>query len=249
LENNIENLLSLFESVSLSDIENVSFMKRRDTKFLIRSSALPKILESIQENYKVLGIEGKNLFQYQSQYFDTPQLKFYHDHHNGKTKRIKVRIRNYVESKLNFLEIKQQDPKGHTEKSRMSIQGFYQTLPEVYEHFIKDQTTLDLVLSPTLQIKFKRFTLVNLEQMERITIDSNLSYVKDDDLKNIHHICIIELKQEKFNRASVLFQSLKKLGVRPTGFSKYCLGMIQLHPNIKSNAFKPNLLKIQKLST
>jgi hypothetical protein len=39
-------------------------------------------------------------------YFDTDSKRFYHDHHNGKVKRTKIRMRNYVESNLTFLEIK-----------------------------------------------------------------------------------------------------------------------------------------------
>ncbi|XQF91528.1 VTC domain-containing protein (plasmid) [Pseudoalteromonas espejiana] len=59
-------------------------MNRVDSKFMLPLSFLPELLTHIQGQYRVLDIQGKRLFSYYNQYFDTPELDLYKAHHNGK---------------------------------------------------------------------------------------------------------------------------------------------------------------------
>ena len=54
----------------------------------------------------ILEIEGHRIFTYDNNYFDTKDLQFYFNHHNGYVHRIKVRSRKYVETNTSFFEIK-----------------------------------------------------------------------------------------------------------------------------------------------
>ena len=59
---------------------------------------------------------------------------------------------------------------------------------------------------------------------------------------------ILELKQDKKNRDSVVFQEMKKLGVRESSFSKYITGSILMDDQLKYNNYKPILRHLIKAS-
>jgi hypothetical protein len=85
-------------SVDLQQLDEVSLLNRIDSKYLLNKNSLDLILPFISENYKVLEIGNNRIFTYENNYFDTQNLQFYHDHHNGYLNRIKVRSRKYLET-------------------------------------------------------------------------------------------------------------------------------------------------------
>ncbi len=127
---NIESQLNSFQAISLAEMDSVRLMDRVDTKFAISMAELPKLLHQLKGIYHVLEINGLRLPSYESMYFDDEQFSFYKAHHNGREERFKVRIRNYVESGLYFLEVKHR-LKGRVVKKRIRINGFEKDLSEV----------------------------------------------------------------------------------------------------------------------
>jgi len=240
--------LNQFSAISLSQMKGVELMKRTDTKFILAESKLNSILENIKESYHILEIDERRLMTYKSLYFDTDSKRFYHDHHNGKVKRTKIRMRNYVESNLTFLEIKKKDGKGNTSKSRLRIDQIDNSFSEKVTDYIKKKTGKTYQLQPYLWNHFNRFTLVSKTEKERVTIDMNLSYDYEESSKSFNKLVIIEVKQERLNRNSVIIKELKSQGILPFSISKYCIGMLSLHNELKYNAFKRKLLKINKLT-
>jgi len=238
--------LDIFDSISLDEMNNVSLMKRTDTKFVINERILSSVLESIKEDYRILQIGENRLMTYNSYYFDTPKNGLYTMHHNGRAGRIKVRMRNYVESDLCFLEVKVKDKKGDTVKSRIRIDGLTNELDATANEFISVTTQKTMNLTKSIENQFNRFTLVNTENKERVTVDVGLSF--DGTVLN-ENLVIVELKQEKLNRNSSLYTSLKAHGIGPFSISKYCIGMAATHPELKQNLFKSKFLKINKLTT
>ena len=197
---------------------------------------------------RVVEIKSNRITTYSSLYFDTPEHKFYKDHHNGKNNRTKIRIRKYVESDICFLEIKQKDGKGNTTKTRTSIPDFEPNLLEKSLEFIQHATQETFELKPIIWNQFNRVTLVNKTAKERLTIDVNLSFKKNGTLKTYDNLVIIELKQERFNRSSPIVQQLKSKQINPYSISKYCIGMIGIYNELKYNRFKEKLLKINKIT-
>ena len=242
--NTIEPIINQFSSISLKEMNSVSLMKRTDTKFVINKYQLVIVLESIKNNYKVLEIDANRIMSYSSLYFDTLENKFYNDHHNGKKNRTKIRQRKYVESDLCFLEIKQKNGKGETNKSRIQVNDFEKDLTNISKEFIANTTNKEYNLVPSLWNGFNRITLVNLASKERVTIDLNLSYNINDVKKEFENLVIIEVKQERFNRKSEIVKSLKSIRQNPYSISKYCIGMISLYNDLKYNLFKKKLIKI-----
>lgn len=171
LNQKISTCSDLFLPISLTEMEEVALMNRTDTKFILHSSHIEPLLKSVSKQYRILEIDGKRIMSYSSLYFDTPKNKFYHDHHNGKTNRAKVRIRKYEVSDLYFLEVKQKNGKGRTHKSRIPLSGFETNFSRTSTDFIATSLQQDYDLVPTLSNSFKRLTLVNLKDKERVTLD------------------------------------------------------------------------------
>jgi len=244
----ISNTLFNFKSISLKEMNAVSLMKRTDTKYTINIKSLDQILSDLQKEYQVLEIKNRRIMNYSSVYFDTPEFKFYFDHHNGRVHRTKIRQRKYVDSELTFLEIKQKNGKGETNKSRIEIPDFELGLSEKSKEFITEITGKKVDLQPALWNRFKRITLVNLKDNERATIDLNLAYSINDTEKSYNNLVVIEVKQHRFNRKSIIVKTLKQYRYNPYSISKYCIGMVHLYKNLKYNLFKKKVLKINKIS-
>jgi hypothetical protein len=244
---NIENIINKYSPISLEEMNSVALMKRTDTKFVINKSQLSIILNNLDVHYRILQIKEDRLMSYSSLYFDTTENKFYNDHHNGKNYRTKIRQRKYVESDLCFLEIKQKNGKGETNKSRIKIKDFELDLSESSNDFITSTTSQNYNLKPSLWNSFNRITLVNLENKERVTIDLNLSYKINEVKKNYENLVVVEVKQERFNRNSEIVKTLRSIRHHPYSISKYCIGMVSLYSDLKYNVFKKKVIKINKI--
>ena len=242
------HILKDFKRISLEEMNSVSLMKRTDTKFIIHKKELVPLLTNIKDRYKVLEIDGHRKMTYSSLYFDTPSKKFYHDHHNGKVNRTKIRIRKYVESAQCYLEVKQKDGTGRTHKTRISIPNFETDLSDESLSFIQKVTHKSFDLEPIIWNNFNRITLVNKTAQERLTIDFNLLFKQHDATKSYDNLVIIEVKQERFNRTSPVVYQLKKKQINPYSLSKYCIGMISMYQDLKYNRFKEKIIKINKLT-
>jgi hypothetical protein len=83
---------------------------------------------------------------------------------------------------------------------------------------------------------------------ERVTIDFNLSFTKDQEVKSLDKIIIVEVKQEGVNRNSPIIQALRNSREYPFSISKYCIGVLQHFQDVKYNRFKKKLLTIKKIS-
>ena len=53
-----------FSKITLTQMSNVSLMKRVDTKYLLTQDELLKILPLLQKDYKILEINGNRLMSY-----------------------------------------------------------------------------------------------------------------------------------------------------------------------------------------
>ena len=242
-------ILAEFSSISLKERENVKLMDRKDTKYVFKFQQLPEYLEQLKNDYSILVVETNRVSRYESLYFDTKKFDLYHSHHRGKPNRFKIRFRKYVASNLNFFEIKFKNNKGRTIKSRVKqkeIDGFITDKAEV---LLKEKTPLfPNELEAKLWVNYSRITFVNKNFPERVTIDIDLSFKKDEEYKTIPNLVIAEVKQDKA-AVSVFIKLMKKNHVRAGSISKYCFGVINLFNKIKHNNFKPNLNLIKKKLT
>jgi hypothetical protein len=242
-------LLKRFPTVDLEGMSDYSLMKRVETKYLITFDDFIRFIQSCSGTYHVLEIESKKIHRYNSRYFDTSDLKLYRDHHNGKKNRYKVRIRKYETSSASFVELKRKLNTGETVKKRCSSE-WKESLAKEDQTFLNKSIKLvdvdDLKLS--LSNQYDRITLLDKESKERMTFDFNLKFFHIGKSENVEKFVIAELKQET-RGVSALKRQMKKQGLRPASFSKYCTGIALMHPGVKKNYFKTNLRKIDKWSS
>ena len=241
------DLLSKFDSVSLSDLDDLALMRRVDKKFVLSTRHLHDLFERAKNHYKILEIEGARAFSYRTKYLDTNDYQLYNMHHNGRMNRQKVRFRTYDVSDITFLEIKTKNNKGTTNKTRIKTPA--QALNSAKERdFLSNTLSVETEgLKESLNNSFSRITLLSFETKERISIDYNLAFNKNATDIQLPFLSIIEVKREKANINSPIVNLLKDIRVYPRGFSKYCMGMAMLNKNVKTNTFKPNLLHIKKI--
>lgn len=247
----IDDILENFDPIYLEEMDQVKLMNRVDTKFAIAAGEFPKLLKQLEADYFSLEIKGTRLPFYKSLYFDTEDFNMYHDHHNGSGNRYKVRIRNYTESGIYFLEIKHKF-KGRTDKKRIKINDFELELSPESKAFINDRIPRNYTLHPTLWNSFNRITLVNKDFSERLTLDLNLHFEWENEQIDNPQLVIAELKQERVDRQSPFFKLMKSAYIRPYRISKYCIGTCEMYSEkkgLKYNMFKPKLLTLEKLKT
>ncbi|MBR6118140.1 MAG: polyphosphate polymerase domain-containing protein [Paludibacteraceae bacterium] len=239
-------------------MESVKLMNRIDTKFAVPLSMLPAILDAAQKDYYAQEIDGKRIATYDTMYYDTESLDMYVRHHDKQLVRQKIRVRQYVESQLTFLEIKRKNNKGRTKKKRIAVPGFDiqgstfgESKKELWsvEDFIAAKSRYQWSeLSPHLSTKFHRITLVNKAKTERLTIDMDLLWtnVVSGEMKTFNDLVIIELKRDG-NVPSHMTDIMLDLRVHPFKISKYCIGIALTTPDIKKNRFKNKIRTIEKM--
>ncbi len=242
--------LNSFIPISLEKMDRVKLQNRTDTKFVFAANLLPLILNELKEFYSILEINKKRTNNYKTLYYDTKELKTYIAHHNGKLNRNKIRFRKYVESDLNYLEIKFKNNKGRTIKHRKKRDDIETDLTELSKDYIDNKSLYKSdTLVPVLWNEFTRLTLVHKTQNERLTIDLNLKFksLLSNDEEEVSHIIVAEVKQEKASTSSDFIKVIKKYGIRKSSMSKYCIGTALTNHDVKKNNFKERLLKINKL--
>jgi hypothetical protein len=241
--------ISDFQPITLSEMDSVRLLNRIDTKYILSLELLPYVLAEVQMHYKALDIRDERVFSYNSLYYDTPTNYMYLAHHNGRLYRYKIRFREYVSSKLCFLEIKYKSKGNRTVKHRTTIDAIETELSHDSKKYIARYTPFkDGNLLPMISTEFSRITLVNNQLNERATIDLNLLFRKNGTIKETGNIVIIELKRDGAAKPSNLMKALGHYGIYPKGFSKYCIGRALIESDLKSNNFKERILTINKIN-
>ncbi len=240
-------IVNQFEPISLVDMGRAELMERSDLKFAITFDDLISLLPLIVEDYRVLEIRDKRLFEYDTLYYDTADYLLYKMHHNGRMNRYKVRRRTYVDSDINFLEAKIKNNKGVTNKVRIKCERDVDFHDELISEFLLEHLNVDCRnLSPSININYNRIALVNKSSIERVTIDLGLTYSVEGKKSTYNNLVIIEVKSDgKVN--TLIKRLLRDTNKKPISLSKYCVGMYLLEVNEKRNNFKQQVLKINKL--
>ena len=241
----MNDLPGKYRQISLDEMKSVSLMNRVDTKYVTTTYKLKQLLELACDEYRVQAIDGCVDMPYYTLYFDTDGFSMYMRHLHGKKCRQKIRIRRYESSNLSFLEVKRKNNKGRTEKRRIGCRSFGEL---VCEDFI-DRNSMYRYneLSPVLENRFNRITLVNCGMSERVTIDTCLKFhnCQTENCCEMTDLVIIELKRNG-NCDSPFIGYLRQLRIFPTSFSKYCIGMASTNETLKNNNFKPCLRRLDK---
>ncbi|MFT3739768.1 MAG: polyphosphate polymerase domain-containing protein [Breznakibacter sp.] len=245
----VDQLVGEFGPVSLAEMDEVEFMNRTDTKFLMSSIRLPELLRQALKHYRILEIEGMRNFRYRTVYFDTKDFFLYEKHMKGKMNRYKIRHRMYEATGVSFLEIKLKNNKNRTIKWRIKNRLNNGLLDENGLAFLAKNIDIDpKELLPMVENHFNRVTLVSNQFKERVTIDFNLGFNSPQGIQcSLPFLAIVELKRDGFSCRSPFISLLKQYNIREGGFSKYCVGSALLYDLPNQNQLKPKFLKLKKI--
>lgn len=244
------DLLEVLPPITLDEMKSIRLMKRTDTKFVTNRATLEQMLVCCRGLYFAQRVEGEVLSEYATTYFDdAARHRMFAIHQAGHRPRTKVRVRTYVGSDTTFLEVKRKDNHGKTTKRRVCVPSLKAVLEErAGEDFLRETAGMtwdDLI--PTVGNRFRRITLVNTEKTERLTIDLDLkfhNYETGTD-ENMGDAVIIELKRDG-RVPSPILPILRRLRIKPQGFSKYCIGSVVTNGNLRVNNFKFKLRMVRK---
>ena len=251
IDTNIQSWLAQLDPISLDEMGSIKLMNRTDTKFVTNKRKLARLLELAQGKYYAQQIDGARIANYRTVYWDTPEHRFFLEHHNKRAPRQKIRVRTYVDSDLTFLEVKTKNNHGRTKKKRITVPDHERAdiVAAGGSDFTRGLTGVTFEdIDPTVQNRFQRITLVNKGKTERLTIDFNVqfhNYETEHDA-GTGDLVIIELKRDG-NVYSPVLEILRRLRIKPSGFSKYCIGSVLTNEGLKSNLFKPKIIRIRKL--
>jgi len=258
----IEDIIKTYDPITLDEMSGIKLMNRTDTKFVTTLDQLHALLTLAQSEYRAQEVNGLRISGYYTAYFDTPDNNMYVVHQNGHVGRQKLRIRSYLDSGLNYLEVKTKNNRGRTRKKRVDMVGFDPYHPDhgirflrqdeqyrYYDSFLSMHLHYDpTILAEHLENRFTRITLVNKGKTERLTIDTDLRFHNlETDLKaDLTGLVIIELKRDGLQPSPILGM-LRELRIKPSGFSKYCMGSAFTNPSLKNNNFKERMRMVQRM--
>jgi len=240
--------LARFRPISLQEANRIARLQERvDRKYLVNRDVFSAIADELARSYSVVEVEGKQVLQYDTVYFDTDGLLCYRSHLQGRRRRFKLRTRRYADSGHCFFELKYKDARGRTSKERIDypweLHGEIDTNASAFVASTllrRYGMTFASEVSPALDVSYRRMTLVNLGGAERITCDFDLSFrTAGGETRLGDDYMILETKGDfRFSAADLL---LRSRGYRPINCSKYCVGVASCDPRVKNNPFRPVL--------
>ena len=164
----ISDILQEFVPISLEEMSRVRLMNRTDTKYVTTVPRLVRLLEMAAGEYCVQQTGGLRDMPYYTCYFDTPDRDMFAQHQRGRKARQKIRLRVYENSGTAFLEIKDKDNRGRTDKKRIPASGAGEDIMP-YSDFIRTHSRYTPEsLATQVRNRFRRITLVNCLLTERL---------------------------------------------------------------------------------
>lgn len=227
-------------------VERASLQTRVDRKYVIPLAELPALLAAFGERARILDIDGRRSFRYESVYFDTPELTCYRLTAYRRRRRFKIRTRTYLDSAECWLEVKTEGSRGSTVKHRLPYQphhrrdlgpgrGFVDQVLE-RERFTEGER---LMFSPRLRSRYRRSTLFLPASASRVTIDTELTW--DDGTRELSTPALAVVETKATSAACEADRLLWRAGHRPTRISKYATGLAALHPDLPATRWRRTL--------
>ena len=231
----LTHALDRLDEVDLELLDRAQLHDRVESKVILRTDDLPEALGMLGEDYFVLEHLGDRVQGYRNDYFDSVELRNYHEHHNQLGRRLKLRYRTYENSALTFFEVKR-NVGGRTIKERRRSSQPNGELHADDAAFFADRTGWDPeAIVPSLTVEYRRVLLVKHDFSERVTIDIDLSFRSNTGAMTPAGLAICEFKQPRLDRRSPAMVAMNR---RPQKFSKYCMGLASCDPALRRNRFK-----------
>ena len=245
----LPGVLATFQPITLAQMNGAALLDRSELKYVLPQRLLLPVLAELRAAYRVLVVAGQPLSRYRTLYFDTDDLELYRRHHAGTPDRYKVRAREYVDSHAAFLEVKHKTGGRRTVKSRIPTEDLVTALTPQAADFLADACPYPAdELTAALWNHYTRITLVSKLRAERVTLDLDLAFTREANRAAMPGIVVAEVKYQGVRHASEFARLMREHHVRETSFSKYCMGVSLLYPDVKHNRFKAKQRLVSRLT-
>ena len=237
-------------------VASASLQTRIDRKYVLRRSEAAAVLADLVERepgVRVLDMDGRRDFAYESVYFDTPDLTAFHLAAHRRRRRFKVRTRTYLDSGEAWLEVKTRAARGSTVKDRVAheLEGRHEL--GAGRRFVAatlDGASLsavaDLPLAAGLVTRYRRSTLLLPgarpgAPAARATLDTGLTWLLDEGTPAARTAAVPDLvvvETKTGSTPSCLDHLLWRSGHRPQRISKYGTGLAVLRPDLPGTRWR-----------
>jgi hypothetical protein len=228
----ITKALERFPGISLSDLdERASLLRRVDNKYAVPDDVFLELLRRLARDHDVLEMDGRREFAYETVYFETPRLRCFWDHVEGRFPRFKARTRLYRDTRTCVFEVKLKDDDGETDKRQVEhppdrIDELTDDARDCLDSALNEAgIELEDPMEPRLTTCFRRITLAAREGSERLTCDIGvrLSGGERAAATLAHGLVLLETKSEHGHSPADMV--LDELGQKQVSLSKYRVGM------------------------
>jgi hypothetical protein len=229
----LEDAIAALGPIGLDALDERAALRRRvDRKYVVARDAFQGIVESAGNAYEALEIDGHRSFDYESVYLDTPDLRCFRDHVEGRRPRYKIRTRLYHETEACFVEVKvktadeetvkrqkEHDPSANGGLDPPARRFLDEWLCELTGEPAPDQ------LAPSLTTRYRRLTLSSIDGGERVTTDLDVRMATADERSTTlrDNLALVETKTEEGRGA--IDRLLSERGHEPVTISKYRFGV------------------------
>lgn len=246
-----------FSPVSLDElVASASLQTRIDRKYVLRRTEARAVLADLVERepgVRVLDLDGRRDFAYESVYFDTPDLTSFHLAAHRRRRRFKVRTRTYLDSGEAWLEVKTRAARGSTVKERVEhdlaarcVLGEGRLFVAATLDGASIPAPADLPLAAGLVTRYRRTTLLLPGSRPgapaaRATLDTDLTWLLDEGTPfartaAVPDLVVVETKTG--STPSCLDHLLWRSGHRPQRISKYGTGLAVLRPDLPDTPWR-----------
>ncbi len=245
----VEAMLASFARATPALLAERELLRRIDLKYVLDRERLAALLGALAGHYAVLPVGAGAVAVYRNLYFDTPELRCFHDHRRGRRIRHKVRIRHYPDRELSFLEVKTRRGEALTDKGRRAIGFLREQLEPDDVAFVRAHAGgLADELAPAVRIDYRRVALFNPRSEERLTIDFALEAAQPGVRVELGALAIVEIKRVPGGQPRTpAMRALAELGIRERAMSKYCAAMALIRPTVRHNRLRPALRVLRGL--
>lgn len=232
--------------VPLADVQaRAELLTRFGTSYLVPVEVFAAFAAALTDHRRpggplaALCINGRRWFRYHSVYYDSPDLRSFHDDRRDLRVRYKIRERLYADTGERQFEIKLKGRRGETTKHRQPLLPGDPALGPAPRGFLA--SVLDrsygigapTELGRSIETEYTRTTLV--ADGQRITCDAALLCRDPETGRTVRAdggLVLVETKTA--GRPTEADRLLRGYGIRAAAFTKYCAGVSALRPELSA---------------
>lgn len=234
-------------SVEFSELGTDPLVERRhDAKAILDTSGLSQLIDHVPADWQVVTANGSTVQPYHTVYFDTPDLRLFRDHRQGRLRRFKLRTRRYNDGTV-MLEVKLKGPKGLTQKVRRS-HGEHGSIAPADISWVSDSLKRTIghvapeLLLPAVWTQYERTVLRAPDGTERLTIDRCFATGISEAIGEGTDAIIVEAKS--LAPRSSLLPVFHAIRARPLRLSKYAVAVHRAH-DAHANRWRPAIRRLE----